>query len=228
MYAIIILTHSNQHLREALLQVSGAKATAALLNLTRSGLLEEDVIGAKKTLFQSGEESTVAMELALQTLRKNGDYEALLNFFHRKQRLEDMLLLMAKHHKEIKEEMHLWTLNVINLANILYEETSDVNHLYSVYHFICRYCNVFDDWAGVVIIDRSMWRMSSIPTVWEVLSSLQRRMVMRRRKLMAVHLINPLQPYHLKVVAWSIFFRWSKRPLWKRHLVNSAYCLTCL
>lgn len=135
-------------MREILLQVSGAKATAALLNLTRSGLLEENTVGAKKTLFQSDGESTVATELALQTLRKNGDYEALLNFFHRKQRLEDMLLLMAKYHKEIKEEMHLWTLNIINLANILYEETGDMNHLYSVYHFICRYCNVFDDSNG--------------------------------------------------------------------------------
>lgn len=139
---LIIITSSNQYLREALLHVSGAKATAALLNLTRSGLLEQDVVGARKTLSQSRDDSEVATELAMQTLRKNGDYESLLNFFHSKQRLGDMLHLMAKNHEVMKEEMNLWVLNVINLASILYEETNETKHLYSVYHFISRYSSV--------------------------------------------------------------------------------------
>lgn len=141
-YPSFALISSNHHLREHLLRVSGPKATAALLNLTRSGLLTQDLVEAKKQLFQSGGADCIATELALQTLRRDGDYDALLNYYHSQQMLDEMLLLMAKHIKDLEGELHLWLLNVIKLATILYDEDNDLDHLYRTYHFMKHYCPV--------------------------------------------------------------------------------------
>ena len=104
--------------------------------------MAQDLVEAKKQLFQSGGIDCVATELALQTLRREGDYDALLNYYHSQQMLDEMLLLMAKHIKDLEGELHLWLLNVIKLATILYDEDNDSDHLYRTYHFMKRYCPV--------------------------------------------------------------------------------------
>ena len=114
----------------------------AVSNLTKSGLLAQDLVEAKKQLFQNGGMDCAATELALQTLRREDDYDALLNYYHSQQMLDDMLLLMAKHMTDLKGEFHLWLLNVIKLATILYDEDNDLEHLYRTYHFMKRYCPV--------------------------------------------------------------------------------------
>lgn len=57
-------------MREHLLRASGTKVIAALSNLTRSGLLAQDLVEAKKELFQNGGTDCAATKLALQTLRR--------------------------------------------------------------------------------------------------------------------------------------------------------------
>lgn len=51
-------------------------------------------------------------------------------------------MILGKYSKEIANEMHLWLLNSIKLATMLYDEDGNIQHLLSVYHFICHYAPV--------------------------------------------------------------------------------------
>lgn len=53
-----------------------------------------------------------------------------------------MLMILGKYSNQLKNDMHLWLLNTIKLATMLYEEDGDIQHLYSVYHFISHYAPV--------------------------------------------------------------------------------------
>lgn len=81
-------------------------------------------------------------EIGVTNITTEGDYDALLNYYHSQQMLDEMLLPMAKHIKDLEGELHLWLLNVIKLATILYDEDNDSDHLYRTYHFMKRYCPV--------------------------------------------------------------------------------------
>ena len=51
-------------------------------------------------------------------------------------------MILAKYHKEVEGELHLWLMNSIKLATMLYDEDGDIQHLYSVYYFILHYAPV--------------------------------------------------------------------------------------
>ena len=135
---------------------------AVLLNVLRMHVVALDELEATKRLAQ-GEPRGVATEMAVRALRGQGVEKALFGFCQRRQKLEELLLLMARKRVDASE-MHLGVLSVIQLAISLFEDDGDLRHLYRTYHFIRHACPV-----GVLpdLDSRRSCAMSSIRIRWK-------------------------------------------------------------
>ncbi|KAK8796641.1 hypothetical protein WA588_000769, partial [Blastocystis sp. NMH] len=111
---------------------------AVLLNVLRMHVVALDELEATKRLAQ-GEPRGVATEMAVRALRGQGAEKALFGFCQRRQKLEELLLLMARKRVDASE-MHLGVLSVIQLTISLFEDDGDLRHLYRTYHFIRHAC----------------------------------------------------------------------------------------
>ena len=135
---------------------------AVLLNVLRMHVVALDELEATKRLAQ-GEPRGVATEMAVRALRGQGAEKALFGFCQRRQKLEELLLLMARKRVDASE-MHLGVLSVIQLTISLFEDDGDLRHLYRTYHFIRHACPV-----GVLpdLDSRRSCAMSSIRIRWK-------------------------------------------------------------
>lgn len=134
---------------------------AVLLNVLRMHVVALDELEATKRLAQ--EPRGVAAEMAARTLRGKDAEKGLFGFCQRRQKLEELLLLMARRHGDASE-MHLEVLSAIQLAMSLYEDDDDLRHLYRTFHFIRHACPV----GTLLDIDgRRSCAMSSIRIRWK-------------------------------------------------------------